>query len=46
MIVGGSFLLLEHVYQWGFQYWDFIGHEYLGIILIIAGSILAIRFKT
>ena len=31
----GSFLWIEHCYQWGFQFWDFLGHEWLGLILIL-----------
>lgn len=36
-IIVGAFLLAEHVYRWGFEIGDIIGHEYLGLILILFG---------
>ena len=37
----GAFLIIEHIYAWGeFSFYDFIGHEWLGLVLIIAGIVL------
>ena len=36
-VLVGAGLLIEHIYRWGFQFWDFIGHEWFGLLLIIAG---------
>jgi len=33
----GSFLLIEHLYRFGFEFFDFIGHEWYGLLLIIVG---------
>jgi hypothetical protein len=44
LVVLGSFLLAEHVYRWGFEPWDIIGHEYLGLGCIVAGCLLAMRW--
>ena len=33
----GAFFLIEHIYQFGIEWNDFLGHEYLGIALILAG---------
>ena len=41
LLLTGSFLYVEHIYQWGFQFWDFIGHEYFGLILILISMFLA-----
>lgn len=40
MFVGAG-LGIEHVYRWGFQFWDFIGHEWLGLLLFLAGILVA-----
>jgi len=42
LIALGAFFLIEHVYSWGFDWNDFLGHEYLGIYLILIGSALGI----
>jgi len=41
----GFTLLIEHLYVWGgFDISDFpLGHEWLGLILVIAGFILGLR---
>ncbi len=40
----GTFLILEHIYTYGFiNIGDFLGHEWLGIILCISGLIFANR---
>jgi hypothetical protein len=44
LVVLGSFLLGEHLYRFGFEPWDIIGHEYLGLGLILAGVFLAMRW--
>ncbi len=41
----GAFLLIEHIYHWGFEFYDIIGHEYLGLLLILVGIALTIRFN-
>jgi hypothetical protein len=41
----GAFLLAEHVYRFGFEWWDIIGHEYLGLGCILGGVLLAMRWK-
>ena len=46
-IGSGAFLLIEHIYMWGeFAFFDFIGHEWLGLILILVGCFLNVGFKT
>lgn len=45
-IVLGVFLIIEHLWSWGeLTFWDFIGHEWLGFILILAGIILNVNWK-
>ena len=42
LIIIGAFLLLEHIYTYGFiTLMDFLGHEWFGIILIVAGLLVA-----
>lgn len=41
----GAYFGVEHVYQWGFQFWDFIGHEWLALLLFIGGAFIAIDMK-
>ncbi len=38
----GSILLCEHLYQYGFEPTDFIGHEWYGVLLIVIGIILGV----
>jgi len=46
LIVGGAFLLLEHVLVWGgFDVGDVIGHETYGIIMIAAAYLISARRK-
>lgn len=36
LTVLGGFLLFEHIFNFGnFEFWDFIGHEWIGVSLII-----------
>ena len=42
LLISGSFLVIEHVWTYGFiTLKDFLGHEWLGIGLIIAGLLAA-----
>lgn len=44
-IVGGVFLLLEHLFNFkGFDI-ELIGHEYYGLAMIIAAFLLAMKWK-
>lgn len=40
LLLVGTFLYLENTYQWGFQFWDFWGHEWFGVILLISAMAL------
>ena len=45
ILVLGTFLLLEHIYTWEeFSVKDFIGHEYLGFILILIVFLFRIEY--
>ena len=45
LIVGGSFLLLEHLFAYdGFDLLDFIGHEYYGLGMIIIGILISMKW--
>lgn len=45
MIVAGTFLMLEHLFTYdGFDLLDFIGHEYYGLGMIIAGFLLSMKW--
>ena len=38
----GTFLILEHIYTYGFiTLGDFLGHEWIGIVFIIFGILFA-----
>lgn len=39
LIVFGAYLLGEHVYNWGFDPADLIGHEWIGLIMVFLGVI-------
>lgn len=44
-IGSGAFLIIEHIYMWGeFTFFDFIGHEWLGLVLILLGCGLNVKF--
>ena len=46
LIVGGAFLMLEHLFTYGgFDLLDFIGHEYYGFGMIIAGFLLSMKWS-
>lgn len=45
LIVTGSFLMLEHLFMFeGFDLLDFIGHEYYGLTMIIAGFLISMKW--
>jgi hypothetical protein len=44
-VVLGAYLLTEHIYRFGFEWWDIVGHEWLGLGLVVAGVLLAMRWK-
>jgi len=42
LIILGAFLMLEHIYTYGgIELYDFLGHEWFAIILLIAGILTA-----
>jgi len=47
LVILGSFLLLEHIMSWGgTDLWDLgYGHEWYGLLLIIAGFLVALKNK-
>lgn len=46
LIVGGCFLMMEHLFMYdGFDLFDIIGHETYGIIMIIAGFLLSMKWS-
>lgn len=46
LIIGGMSLVIEHLMTYdGFDLLDFIGHEYYGIAMIIAGFLLSMKWK-
>jgi cytochrome b subunit of formate dehydrogenase len=45
LIVGGSFLLLEHLFNFeGFDL-EIIGHEWIGLFMIISALLLSMKWK-
>ena len=45
LIVGGSVLLIEHLYNFsGFDI-ELLGHEYYGIGLIVSGFLLSLKWE-
>lgn len=37
-MAGGAYLIGEHIIVWGeFEFFDFIGHEWLGLVLLLGG---------
>ena len=40
----GAFLIIEHIYTYGYvSLTDFLGHEYFGLVLILGGFLIASR---
>jgi hypothetical protein len=45
LIVGGGFLLIEHLFNFkGFDI-ELIGHEYYGLIMILTAFLLSMKWK-
>lgn len=45
LIILGTFLILEHIYTYGgIDLWDLLGHEWFGILFILAGILTANRW--
>ena len=41
----GAFLILEHIYTYGgLDLWDLLGHEWMGIVLVLVGILTANRW--
>jgi hypothetical protein len=45
LVVGGGYFLVEHIYHFGFEWWDIIGHEWLGLGMIVGGVLVTMRWK-
>ncbi len=45
LVILGAWFLAEHIYRFGFEFYDIIGHEYLGLLCILCGVLLAMRWK-
>jgi len=45
LIVGGVFLILEHLFNFGGFDIELLGHEYYGIGMIIVGFLLSLKWK-
>lgn len=45
LIMGGSGLMMEHLFTFdGFDLFDFWGHEYLGLGMIIVGMLVSMKW--
>jgi len=45
-IILGGYLVVEHIMVWGeFSFFDFIGHEWLGLLLILSGIFVNVNFS-
>ena len=45
LIGSGAFLLLEHIYTYGgIDLLDILGHEWMGIVLVVFGVLVANRW--
>lgn len=38
----GAYFLIEHLYNFGFEWNDFLGHEWLGVYMILSGILVGI----
>jgi len=46
LIVGGTFLMLEHLFTYDrFDLLDFVGHEYYGLGIITIGFLVSIEWS-
>jgi hypothetical protein len=43
LVLAGAYFLAEHIYHYGFELYDIIGHEYLGLLLILVGIAINLR---
>jgi len=42
----GAFFVIEHILVWDeFSFWDFIGHEWLGLLLILVGIGMNVNYS-
>ena len=45
-VLSGAGLITEHIWTWGeFTFFDFIGHEWLGVLFILIGIALNVSFR-
>lgn len=45
LIVGGGFLILEHLFNFGGFDIELLGHEWYGLALILSGLLLSMKWK-
>ena len=45
LIVGGGFLLLEHLFQFGGFDIEIVGHEIFGLLMIVIALLLSMKWK-
>ena len=45
LIMGGGFLLLEHLFTFGGFDIEFIGHEFFGLAMIAIAFLLSVKWK-
>ena len=45
LIVGGTFLLVEHLFQFGGFDLELVGHEWYGLAMIGGGVVLNLKWK-
>lgn len=45
LIVGGGFLLLEHLFSFSGFDLELLGHEWYGVIMIIAALLISMKWK-
>ena len=45
LILGGAFLLMEHLFTFGGFDIELLGHEYLGILMIIIAFLMNMKWK-
>lgn len=42
----GAFLIIEHIWSWGsFDFFDIVGHDWLGFLMVIIGIVLNLNFN-
>lgn len=45
LVVSGSFLILEHMYHFGGVDIELLGHEWLGLAMIILAFLLSMKYE-